>query len=158
MDKKSNKSNIKRIAINKKARHDYFIEEVIEAGIQLFGTEIKSIRQGRVNLRESYANIDQEEAFLNQMHISQYEKGNIFNSDPVRRRKLLMHKKEIAKLGGFIAQKGYSLVPLSLYFKNSKLKVELGVAKGKKLYDKRRDLIEKTVKRDIERKLKENYR
>lgn len=145
-----------KIAQNKKARHDYFIEEVIEAGIQLHGTEVKSLRKGRVNIRDSYASISDNEVFLNQMHISPYENGNIFNKDPLRKRKLLLHRSQIRKLIGYVAQKGYSLVPLSLYFKNSRVKVELSVAKGKKLYDKRQDIMRKTVERDISRAIK-NY-
>lgn len=152
-DRRKEKFNT-RIAQNKKARHDYFIEEVIETGIQLYGPEVKSIRKGRVNLKDSYASINNNEVFLNQMHISPYENGNIFNRDPTRKRKLLLHKSQIRRLIGYVAQKGYSLIPLSLYFKNSRVKVELSVAKGKKLYDKRQDIMKKTVERDISRAIK----
>lgn len=141
---------IKLIAKNKKARHDFFIEDTYEAGIALVGTEVKSIRMGKVNLRDSYAQVRDGEAFLNKMHISPYEKGNIFNRDPLRTRKLLLHKREIAKLMGLVTQKGYSLVPLSVYLKNGKVKVEIGVARGKKLYDKRQDQRERDAKRSIE--------
>ncbi len=146
----------KIIAQNKKARHDYFIEDVYEAGIELFGTEVKSVRQGSVNLKDSYASVSKtEEIFVHGMHISPYEKGNIFNKDPLRVRKLLLHKNEIRKLIGITAQMGYSLVPLSMYLKNSKVKVELAVCKGKKLYDKREDAARRDAKRDIERALRE---
>lgn len=143
---------IKVVVKNKKAGHDYFIEERYEAGISLVGTEVKSIRMGKANLRDSYAQVKNGEIFVQNMHISPYEKGNIFNKDPLRSRKLLMHKKEIAKLFGMTAVKGYALVPLSLYFKNGKIKVELGLAKGKKLYDKRESLKEKAVQRDSEQR------
>ena len=139
---------------NKKARHDYFIEETYEAGIELVGTEVKSIRMGKANLKDCYAQVKNMELFVYNMHISPYEKGNIFNKDPLRTRKLLMHKKEIAKLLGYTTQKGYSLIPLSLYLKKGKVKVALGLARGKKLYDKRQDLKEKAVKRDMERLMK----
>ena len=142
---------IKIIAKNKKATHDFFILEKFEAGISLAGTEVKSIRAGKVNLRDSYAQIHNGELFVFQMHISPYEKGNIFNKDPLRTRKLLMHKREIIRLNGQISQKGLTLVPLSLYFKNGKVKIELGLAQGKKLYDKRQSLKEKAVRRDNER-------
>lgn len=137
----------KIIATNKKATHDYFILEKYEAGIVLKGTEIKSIRQGKVNLRDSFARIIKGEIFLMNMHISPYTHGNVFNHDPLRDRKLLLHKKEIARLAGKVAQKGLALVPLSLYFKNSRVKVELALVKGKKLYDKREDI----KKRDLQR-------
>ena len=145
----------KLIAQNKKARHDYFIEETFEAGVELAGTEVKSLRQGKVNLKDSYASVDGGELWVKQMHISPYEKGNIFNKDPLRTRKLLMHKREINKLVGLTAQEGYSMVPLSLYFKDSRVKVELALVKGKKLYDKREDAAEKTAKRDIARAVKD---
>ena len=148
------KTGIKQIAQNKKARHDYFIDDTYEAGLALVGTEVKSIRMGKVNFKDSFANIRNGEVFLYNMHISPYEKGNIFNRDPLRTRKLLMHKKEIAKLSGLTAAKGYSLVPLSLYLKNGLVKMEIGLARGKKLYDKRQDLKEKAVKRDIDSHLK----
>lgn len=151
-------SGVKIIAQNKKARHDYFIEDTYEAGIELFGTEVKSVRQGSVNLKDSYAGIDKNaEVFVHGMHISPYEKGNIFNKDPLRVRKLLMHRYEIRKLIGVTAQMGYSLVPLSVYLKNSKVKVELAVCKGKKLYDKRADAAKKDAKRDIERAMRQKY-
>lgn len=146
------------IAQNKKARHDYFIEQTLEAGIVLSGTEVKSIRQGHVNLKDSYATIENGEVILNGMHVSPYEQGNIFNKDPMRDRKLLLHRAEIHKLIGITQQKGLSLVPLQLYFKNGKVKVELAIAKGKKLYDKRDDIAERDAKRDIDRKLKEQTR
>lgn len=145
---------IKIVSQNKKARHDYFIEETYEAGIELVGTEVKSIRMGKANLKDCYAQVKNMELFVYNMHISPYEKGNIFNKDPLRTRKLLMHKKEIAKLLGYTTQKGYSLIPLSLYLKKGKVKVALGLARGKKLYDKRQDLKEKAVKRDMERLMK----
>ena len=131
---------IKNIAKNSTAKHNYTIIDTIEAGIVLTGTEIKSIRNGKVNLKDSYASIKDGEVYVHSMHISPYEQGNIFNKDPLRDRKLLLNKKEIYKLTGLVTQKGYSLVPISLYFKNSLVKVELGIAKGKKLYDKREDL------------------
>lgn len=134
---------IKTIAKNPTARHNYEIIDTIEAGIVLSGTEIKSIRNGRVNLKDSYATINNGEAYIYSMHISPYEHGNIFNKDPLRTRKLLLNKKEIFKLIGYIQQKGYTLVPISLYFKGSLVKVELGIGKGKKLYDKREDLKKK---------------
>ena len=146
--------SIKIIAQNKKARHEYFIEETIEAGIVLAGTEVKSVRLGKVNLKDSYASVDNGEVFAKQLHISPYEKGNVFNKDPLRVRKLLLHKKEIARLVGLSAQQGYALVPLSMYFKDSKVKVELAVAKGKKLYDKRAVDAERDAKRNIERSMK----
>ena len=144
----------KQIASNRKAFHDYFIEERYEAGIELFGTEVKSLRQGTVNLKDSWCDITNGELFIKQMHISPYEKGNIFNRDPIRPRKLLMHKKEIMKLYGTLKQEGLTLVPLSLYFKNSRVKVEVGLCRGKKLYDKRADMAKKDAKRTIERTLK----
>ena len=148
-------ASLKTVAQNKKARHDYFIEESYEAGIELFGTEVKSIRQGRVNLKDSWCSIDKGEIFVNGMHISPYEQGNIFNRDPMRVRKLLMHKKEINRLFGVVKQMGYSLIPLSLYFKDNRVKVQVGLCRGKKLYDKREDMAKRTAKRDIERALKE---
>ncbi|WP_186428809.1 SsrA-binding protein SmpB [Clostridium sp. BSD9I1] len=145
----------KTLAENRKARHDYFIEEVYEAGIELVGTEVKSIRGGKANLKDCYAEIRNGEIFVCNMHISPYEQGNIFNKDPLRNRKLLLHKREILKLEQFTAQEGYTLVPLSLYLKNGRVKVSLAVAKGKKNYDKRDSMLEKAAKRDIERELKE---
>lgn len=151
-------ANMKTIAQNKKARHDYFVEETYEAGIELCGTEVKSLRAGRVNLKDSWCSIVDGEIFVNGMHISPYEQGNIFNRDPMRVRKLLMHKKEILKLYGTVKQTGYSLIPISLYFKDSKLKLQVGLCKGKKLYDKRADMAERSAKRDMERAIKEQRR
>lgn len=146
----------KIIAQNKKATHDYFVEDRYEAGIELFGTEVKSIREGKVNLKDSYASVSKNgEMLVHGMHISPYEKGNIFNKDPLRERRLLLHKKEILKLSGIAAQMGYSLIPLSLYFKNSRVKLELGVCKGKKLYDKRDDAAKRDAKRSIDRAMRE---
>ncbi len=150
--------NMKTIAQNKKARHDYFVEETYEAGIELCGTEVKSLRAGRVNLKDSWCSIVDGEIFVNGMHISPYEQGNIFNRDPMRVRKLLMHKKEILKLYGTVKQTGYSLIPISLYFKDSKVKLQVGLCKGKKLYDKRADMAERSAKRDMERAIKEQRR
>lgn len=149
---------MKTIAQNKKARHDYFVEETYEAGIELCGTEVKSLRAGRVNLKDSWCSIVDGEIFVNGMHISPYEQGNIFNRDPMRVRKLLMHKKEILKLYGTVNQTGYSLIPISLYFKDSKVKLQVGLCKGKKLYDKRADMAERSAKRDMERAIKEQRR
>lgn len=151
-------ANMKTIAQNKKARHDYFVEETYEAGIELCGTEVKSLRAGRVNLKDSWCSIVDGEIFVNGMHISPYEQGNIFNRDPMRVRKLLMHKKEILKLYGTVKQTGYSLIPISLYFKDSKVKLQVGLCKGKKLYDKRADVAERSAKRDMERAVKEQRR
>ena len=151
-------ANMKTIAQNKKARHDYFGEETYEAGIELCGTEVKSLRAGRVNLKDSWCSIVDGEIFVNGMHISPYEQGNIFNRDPMRVRKLLMHKKEILKLYGTVKQTGYSLIPISLYFKDSKVKLQVGLCKGKKLYDKRADMAERSAKRDMERAIKEQRR
>lgn len=151
-------ANMKTIAQNKKARHDYFVEETYEAGIELCGTEVKSLRAGRVNLKDSWCSIVDGEIFVNGMHISPYEQGNIFNRDPMRVRKLLMHKKEILKLYGTVKQTGYSLIPISLYFKDSKVKLQVGLCKGKKLYDKRADMTERSAKRDMERAVKEQRR
>ena len=150
--------SFKTIAKNKKAFHDYFIIEKMEAGIELCGTEVKSIRQGKVSLKESWCSIVNGELIVNGMNISPYEYGNIFNKDPLRVKKLLMHKKEIMKLMGKVNQEGYSLITLSIYFKGSILKVQVGLCKGKKLYDKRHDIAEKTAKRNIERTLKEQNR
>ena len=148
-------ANMKTIAQNKKARHDYFVEETYEAGIELCGTEVKSLRAGRVNLKDSWCSIVDGEIFVNGMHISPYEQGNIFNRDPMRVRKLLMHKKEILKLFGTLQQQGLSLIPISLYFKGSKVKMQVGLCKGKKLYDKRATMAEGDAKRNIDRALKE---
>lgn len=142
---------------NSVARHNYDIIDTIEAGLVLTGTEIKSIRNGKVNLKDSYAIIKNGEAFIYGMHISPYEHGNIQNKDPLRTRKLLLNRREINKLIGMIQQKGYSLVPVSLYLKNNKVKIELGIGKGKKLYDKRRDMAKKDAERKIERAMKQNF-
>lgn len=153
-----NKSGTKQIADNRKARHDYFVLETIEAGIELVGTEVKSLRAGNVNLKDAWCSIDDGEMYIKGMHISPYENGNIFNRDPIRVRKLLLHKREILKLFGQIKQEGLTLIPLSLYFKSSKVKVAVGVCKGKKLYDKREDMARKAAQRDIERAVKERIR
>ncbi len=145
----------KIFAQNRKAKHDFHIEEVYEAGIALQGTEVKSIREGRVNLKDSFAKVENGELFLYNMHISPYDQGNIFNHDPLRTRKLLMHKMEIKRFIGLTKEKGYTLIPLRLYIRNGKIKVELGLAKGKRHYDKRRALKEKTVDREIEKALKD---
>lgn len=152
------KESYKVIAQNKKARHDYFIEETIEAGIVLSGTEVKSIRQGKLNLKDCYATIVGGEVILSGMHISPYEQGNIFNKDPLRDRKLLLHKSEIKRLLGLIQQKGLTLIPTQAYLKRGMVKIELGVARGKKLYDKRDDIAARDAKRDIDRKIKEQFR
>ncbi len=153
-----NNDSFKTIAQNKKAFHDYFIIEKIEAGIVLKGTEVKSLRLGRVNLKDSWCSIVKNEMFLNGMHISPYEQGNIFNCDPMRVRKLLLHKREINKLFSQVKQKGYSLIPVSIYFKGSKVKLSIGLCKGKKVYDKRADIAKKTAKIDIARAFKEKNR
>ena len=147
-------SGIRLIANNKKAYHDYFIEDTYEAGIELAGTEVKSMRMGKCSIKESFIQIDRGEVFVYGMHISPYAKGNIFNKDPLRTRKLLLHQYEIRKIAGKIAEKGYTLVPLKVYFKGSLVKVEIGIAKGKKLYDKRQDIAKKDQKREAEREFK----
>lgn len=147
----------KIITTNKKAYHDYFVDDTYECGIALFGTEVKSIRQGGVNLKDSYCRIENGEIFVLGMHISPYEKGNIFNRDPYREKKLLMHKKEIMKLFGLVTQKGFALVPLSLYFSGKNVKMEIGLCRGKKLYDKRDAAAEKSASREIDRAMKERY-
>lgn len=152
------KKGIKQIALNKKARHDYFIEQILECGIALQGTEVKSIREGKVNLKDSYAQIKNNELFVIGMHISPYDQGNIYNHDPFRDRKLLAHKTEIRKLGASQQQDGMSLIPLSLYLKDGKVKMELAVAKGKKLFDKRHSIAERDAEREMDRRFKENYR
>lgn len=152
------KKALRTIAQNKKAFHDYFVEESMEAGIELTGTEVKSLRQGRVNLKDSWCSVVNEELLLNGVHISPYEHGNIFNRDPVRVRRLLMHRREIMRLFGLVKQDGYSLIPLSLYFKGSRVKVQVGLCKGKKNYDKRADMAERAAKRDMERAMKERNR
>ena len=149
---------IKIIAQNKKARHDYFIEETYEAGIVLAGTEVKPVRQGNVNIRDSYAVIKDGEVFLYNMHISPYEKGNIFNRDPLRTRKLLLNRREINKLTGYVQQKGYTLVPLKVYLKRGWVKIELAVAKGKKSYDKRQSIAKRDAQRAIERAFRERQK
>lgn len=154
---KMGKGNNRTIAKNKKARHDYFIEDSLEVGIVLKGTEVKSIRQGKANLKDSFAQVENGEIFLNNLHISPYEQGNRYNVDPTRKRKLLLHKKEISKLIGYTAQKGYSLIPLELYLKEGLVKINLGVAKGKKLYDKRQDMAKKDAQRRIERHMSPKY-
>ena len=151
---KAPKENVKLIANNKKAFHDYFIEEKYEAGISLAGTEVKSLRQGKCSIKESFIRIEKGEVFIYGMHISPYEKGNIFNKDPLRVKKLLLHKYEINKMAGKIAEKGYTLVPLQVYFRGSLVKVEIGLAKGKKLYDKRQDIAKKDQKREAEKEFK----
>ena len=153
MADKKNDSRI--IADNRKARHDYFVEEVYEAGVELFGTEVKSMRAGNVNLKDSYCEIDGGEMFALGVHISPYDHGNIFNRDPLRPKKLLMHKREIMKLTGLISREGYTLVPLSLYFKGSYVKMAVGLCKGKKLYDKRDADAKRTADRDIDRHMKD---
>lgn len=148
----------KSLAENRKARHDYFIEEVYEAGIELKGTEVKSIRAGKASIKECYAEVINEEVFIRNMHISPYEQGNIYNVDPIRDRRLLLHKEEIYKLEKLSTREGFTLMPLSLYLKNGRVKVSLGVAKGKKDYDKRDTLLEKAHKRDMAREFKERNR
>ena len=152
------KEGIKEIASNRKAFHDYFVLERFEAGIELFGTEVKSIRAGQVNLKDSYCTIREGELFVRGMHVSPYEKGNIFNRDPVRIRRLLMHKREIRKLHDLQKQDGYALIPLSLYFKDSRVKVELGLCKGKKTYDKRDAVAKRDAKREMDRAMREKNR
>ena len=148
------KEAVKLIANNKKAYHDYFIEETFEAGIALHGTEVKSLRMGKCSVKESFVRIEKGEVYVYNMHISPYEKGNIFNKDPLRTRKLLLHKSEIRKMTGAIAQKGYTIVPLKVYLKGSLVKVEIGLARGKKLYDKRQDIAKKDQRREAERNYK----
>lgn len=150
--------NRNSLAENRKARHDYFVEETMEAGIELVGTEVKSIRGGKCNLKDCYADVRNGEIFILNMHISSYEQGNIFNVDPLRERKLLLHKEQIGRLAGLVSRDGYTLVPLSLYLKNGRVKVALGICKGKKNYDKRESMLEKAAKRDIERQMKLNNR
>lgn len=144
----------KLIANNKKAYHDYFIDETYEAGIELHGTEVKSLRMGKCSIKESYVRIENGEVFVYGMHVSPYEKGNIFNKDPLRIKKLLLHRYEINKLAGKVAEKGFTLVPLQVYFKDGRVKVEIGLARGKKLYDKRQDIAKKDMRRETERDFK----
>lgn len=153
-DKQMGKESKKLIANNKKAFHDYFIEDKYEAGISLAGTEVKSLRMGKCSVKESFIRIENGEVIIYGMHISPYEKGNIFNKDPLRPRKLLMHKYEINKIAGKMAEKGYTVVPLQVYFKGSLVKVEIALARGKKLYDKRRDIAKKDMRRESEREFK----
>lgn len=148
------KNGIKLIANNKKARFDYFIEDSFEAGIALHGTEVKSLRMGKCSVKESFIRVENGEVYIYNMHISPYEKGNIFNKDPLRVRKLLLHKHEINKIAGQMAQKGYTIVPLQVYFKGSLVKLEIGLAKGKKLYDKRQDIAKKDQRREAEKEFK----
>ena len=153
------KEAFKLIANNKKAYHDYFIDEKYDCGIELFGTEVKSIRMGKCSIKEAFVRIDNRgEVYVYGMHVNPYEKGNIFNKDPLRARKLLMHRKEILKLESKIKEKGYTLVPLQVYFKGSLVKVEIGLARGKKLYDKRDDMAKKDMRREVERDYKQKLR
>lgn len=152
------KDSVKLVANNKKAWHDYFIDDKIECGIELFGTEVKSIRMGHCNIKEAFVRIDKGEVYVYGMHINPYEKGNIFNKDPLRPRKLLLHRSEIDKLEGKIREKGITLVPLQVYFKGSLVKVEIGLARGKKLYDKRADIAKKDQRREVEREYKERLK
>lgn len=147
-------SNFRLIANNKKARHDYFLEETFEAGVELHGTEVKSLRQGNCSIKEAFIHIENGEIIIYGMHISPYEKGNIFNKDPMRPKRLLMHKKEIMRLLGKIKEKGYTIVPVQVYFKGSLVKVEIALARGKKLYDKRQDIAKKDARREAERDFK----
>lgn len=152
------KERMKLIANNKKAYHDYFIDEKYEAGIELHGTEVKSMRMGKCSIKESFIRIEKGEVFVYGMHVSPYEKGNIFNKDPLRIKKLLLHKAEIQKLAGKIAEKGYTLVPLQVYFKDGRAKVEIGLARGKKMYDKREALAKRDMKREAEKEFKTSFR
>ena len=152
------KEEMKLVANNKKAYHDYFIEEKYEAGLVLHGTEVKSLRMGKCSIKESFIRIEKEEVYIYGMHISPYEKGNIFNKDPLRVKKLLLHKQQIRKLIGNSAEKGYTIVPLQVYFRDGRAKIEIGLAKGKKLYDKRQDIAKKDQKREAEKELKLQFR
>ena len=151
----ASKENVKTIAENRKAFHEYFVEESMEVGIELVGTEVKSLRKGGVNLKDAWCSIVEGELYVNGMHISPYEQGNIFNRDPLRVRRLLAHKREIMRLYGLLKQQGLTLIPLSLYFKGSRVKVQLGLCRGKKLYDKREDAARRDQKREAERAVKE---
>ncbi len=155
---KDMKDTIKLVANNKKARHDYFFEETFEAGVSLHGTEVKSLRMGKCSIKEAYVRIENGEVFIYGMHISPYEKGNIFNRDPLRVKKLLLHKVQIRKLSQAIREKGYTIVPVQVYFSGSRVKVEIALAKGKKLYDKREDIAKKDAKREMAREFKERNR
>ena len=149
------KQGIKQIAVNRQARHESFVEETLEAGIELFGTEVKSLRSGGLNLKDSWCSFEKGELFVRQMHISPYEKGNIFNRDPLRPKKLLLHRRELNRLYGLVKQQqGLTLIPLQAYFKGSRVKIELGVCRGKKLYDKRADAAKRDAQRDIERAMR----
>ena len=152
------KESIKLVANNKKAYHDYFIEDKYETGIELFGTEVKSIRMGKCSIKEAFVRIDKGEVYIYGMHINPYEKGNIFNKDPLRVRKLLLHKSEINRMASKVKEKGFTLVPLQVYFKGSLVKVEIGLARGKKLYDKRDDIAKKDQRRETEREFKHTFR
>ena len=154
---RTEKQRVKVMARNREAYHEYFVEEELEAGIELCGTEVKSIRQGALNLKDAWCGVKNGEMLVNQMHISPYEQGNIFNRDPTRPRRLLLHKREIMRLYGQVKQEGYALIPLSVYFKGSRVKVNLGLCKGKKLYDKRQAAAEKDAQRQIQRAMKERY-
>ena len=152
------KESIKLVANSKKAYHDYFIEDKYETGIELFGTEVKSIRMGKCSIKEAFVRIDKGEVYIYGMHINPYEKGNIFNKDPLRVRKLLLHKSEINRMASKVKEKGFTLVPLQVYFKGSLVKVEIGLARGKKLYDKRDDIAKKDQRRETEREFKQTFR
>lgn len=152
------KDNFKLVANNKKAYHDYFIDEKLECGIELFGTEVKSLRMGQCSIKEAFVRAERREIYIQGMHVNPYEKGNIFNKDPLRSRKLLLHRIEIDMLEGKIREKGYTLVPLRVYFKGSLAKIEIGLARGKKQYDKRQDIAKKDQKREVEREYKEKFR
>ena len=152
------KTSFKTISENRQVRHEYFVEETYEAGIELYGTEVKSLRAGTVNMKDSWCSIDDGELFIKQLHISPYEHGNIFNRDPLRVRRLLMHKSEIHRLLGLLKRDGYTLIPLSLYFKGSRVKVKVGLCKGKKLYDKRADAAKRDAQRTIDRAMKQRTR
>ena len=149
---------VKSIAVNRKARHDYFVEETFECGLALFGTEVKSLRAGRANLKDSYAAVQGRELFVQGMHISPYEQGNIFNRDPMRPKKLLMHRSEINRLAGLVQRQGYALIPLEVYLKNGLMKVQLGLCKGTQLYDKRQDNAKRDADREMERALRDRQR
>ncbi len=152
------KDSIKQISYNRQARHNYFVEESLEAGIELFGTEVKSLRCGGLNLKDAWCDFENGELFVKQMHISPYEQGNIFNRDPIRPRKLLLHRRELNRLFGLVKQQGITLVPLQVYFKGPRVKVEVGLCRGKKLYDKRDDMAKRDAQRDIDRAMKDRSR
>lgn len=152
------KKETKTIATNRQVRHEYFVDEAFETGIELCGTEVKSLRQGTVNMKDCWVDVGTGELIVKQLHISPYEKGNIFNKDPLRERKLLMHRREINRLIGLVSKQGYTLIPMSMYFKGSLVKVQLGLCRGKKLYDKREDMAKRDARREIERAMKERSR